>query len=103
MPMQETAQMNAGQPKAPRSIDFHNPGTAAHVAGEIEENYRELLDRRELMNAKWDEECAGHNAALEDINYRIDMATAALSSWERTQPQEAVPAAEYARPPHTVR
>lgn len=83
MPMQDSP---VG-PQPARSIDFHNPGTAAHVASEIEENYRELIDRREKMVARWDEEANGHQAAMSDINHRIDMATAALSSWEKAQPQ----------------
>jgi phage shock protein A len=75
---------------SPRSIDFHNPGTAGHVAGEIQQNYEELLRHRAEVEARYAEETAQFNAVVSDLSQRIAMCEAAIHSYEQTNtPQQA--------------
>jgi hypothetical protein len=92
MSMQNQAgYMTDQETPVPRSIDFHNPGTAGLVVKEISQNYEELLQRRAAMEEVRARETAEYDAAHYDISLRIAMTEAAIRAYEtNNQPEPPV-------------
>lgn len=74
----------------PRSINFSNPGTIAHVVDELEANLRDLHMQRDNLENRHAEECAQFDAAHGDTMARIGIIDAGLARyWESQQVKKA--------------
>lgn len=90
MSMQGSGQIRSGDrcdpAPSPQSINFLNPGTVAHVVGELESNLTNLHQQRESLEARHAEETAQFEAAHGDTRHRIEIIEAGLQRYrEATQ------------------
>lgn len=85
--------MNASPDPAsePMTHAFTNPGTAGHVAGELEQTVKYLYTQRGEVQERYDEQTNQYEAVHRDLTERIMMAEAAVENHRLNRPQPDVP------------